>query len=475
MAATDILDESVRVVLFCAEDDEPALVMTMQLLHLRGVNAELIPGIDQQPRKIGEVLDNTRGDGVFVLCESGQLDRSARLRLEGLFGARKGPGHVLVNAEVGVDSDDDVCARVRAAIPNAIAAGSAARGEDTPFPRRGKNRDVVNMGAVETSTPQGGVPKTSRSVRRDDEDDFPQRDNTDEIAFEDLHPHERGEQTPRDAGTSIDEPRGERPAKKRESQGRNKPAGKAARAASRRSDDPSRGAGARRRWATYAGISLAAAVATGLGVWAINQALVRDAEPTEDTRSVQAGAAALEVPPTEVEPSATDGAVVSNDETTAAEPGAAFDTDGQPSPPDERDERDEPEVPGMPEVPPLTGDAELLAIAKGIEAGELRSLDQLLAAPASEGSHNWLGAANHCKLSSVSGVAGWRLPTKEELWALRKARIVPATGSFWSSTVDLSDAEGKDDKDTVLALVDGRIDGVPKREIGPKALCVRKR
>lgn len=455
MAATDISSESVRVVLLCAEDDEPMLVMAMQLLHLRGINAELVPGIDERPRRIGEVLDETRGDAVFVLCESACLDRPARLRLEGLFGARRGPGHVLVTTEVGVDSDDEVFQRVREAIPEATAAGAAARGEDIAHERRSKNRDVINMGAVQTTTPETGVPKTSRSVRK--EPVAPQRDVTDEIAFDDLRPHERIENTPWDGPSSSEQPASNGPGQPK-SKPKGKPKGKTQGKAK---------AGAARRWVTYAGISLAAALVTGLGVWALNLALGQPDRPSEGTEGVQAGAAAIPTRDDDVEPSPESRAQPTEDGTTDGET-AAVDRRRAPPMPVARPGED-----GSPE--PLTGDLELLAIAKAVESGELRALDQLLAAPATDGSHNWLGAANRCKLTSIDGIGHWRLPTKEELWALRNARIAPGEGAYWSSTIDLSDADGSTDKDTALALVDGRIEGVHKREIRPKALCVRKR
>ncbi len=86
--------DSVPAILFCcAEEDEMALVGIVAELRGRRYNPEILTGVDLDTTVLGKAVDATRGPGLFVLCESPDLDAFQVRRLEGVFSARSGPMH----------------------------------------------------------------------------------------------------------------------------------------------------------------------------------------------------------------------------------------------------------------------------------------------------------------------------------------------------------------------------------------------
>lgn len=455
MTAHDMVPDSVRVVLLCAEPDEGKLAGLVAELHTRGIYAEIVGGLAERPRAVGKLLDDTAGQGVFIVVESDHLDRAAHRRIEGYFSARRGPQHVLIDSILDIEPADHLGERIEDAI---AASAVASRAETTPLGvTKPKPRDVVDMSAIGNVTPTGGVPSRAEMKRQKAAAEAPtpkNRDITDEIAFEDLYPHEReGAQGEADDSES-DEVRGS----SRASSSRRTRTATASSVADR---------GRSRRLMIYGAVGLGAVgLATVATVFLASPSEGRDANRQADVArgapEHDVAAASLAEPIPSVE-----------DADAAAGPGALPPVPDAATTPGDAD--------GTAVVPPAPGvvlgggtDA-AESIAAAIEAGELRAIDLIVAAPPSDGSLNWLGASNFCKKASFADVGQWRLPTKEELWSLRSARIVPATGTFWSSTLDLSDDDAAENKDRILGLEDGRIVGIDKLEVGPRAVCVRKR
>ena len=94
------------VTLVCATADETVAESVMRKLEAGGRRVELVVGADEQPRLLGEALDRAGDAALVVVCESGHLDGPAMRRVEGVFGARRGPKHGLVRIDLSQSVKD---------------------------------------------------------------------------------------------------------------------------------------------------------------------------------------------------------------------------------------------------------------------------------------------------------------------------------------------------------------------------------
>ena len=115
--------KDVPLLLLCAEDSEVGLVQLVDALNHNGRSPELIAGVETDASLLAAAADRVRGAALFVLCQSGDLDRSQVLRLEGLFSARKGPLHQLLIVELDASKPLEALSGIEAAMESIGRAG----------------------------------------------------------------------------------------------------------------------------------------------------------------------------------------------------------------------------------------------------------------------------------------------------------------------------------------------------------------
>jgi hypothetical protein len=113
----------VAVTLVCAANDEAALEPVIDRLRASNHQAELVAGVDHQPRRVGEALDRCGEWGMIVVCTSKLLDGPELRKVEGVFSARRGPNHASVRVDVSQPT-----AELTAAIQRALEAFAANQG-----------------------------------------------------------------------------------------------------------------------------------------------------------------------------------------------------------------------------------------------------------------------------------------------------------------------------------------------------------
>lgn len=129
----------VAITLVCAGEDEPALASVIDRLRAAKLEAELVPGVDQQPRRVGEALDRCGEWGVVVACTSKHLDGPELRKVEGVFSARRGPNHAIIRVDVGLSIQEIVAAITRAVEAFAANSGRIRR----PTSEARKLREVI--------------------------------------------------------------------------------------------------------------------------------------------------------------------------------------------------------------------------------------------------------------------------------------------------------------------------------------------
>jgi|GEM_PF-2160243 len=119
----------VAVTLVCAAKDEATLEPVIDRLRANNYLAELVAGVDHQPRRVGEALDRCGEWGLVVVCTSKLLDGPELRKVEGVFSARRGPNHGSVRVDVNQPT-----AELSAAIQRALEAFAANQGRITRRP-----------------------------------------------------------------------------------------------------------------------------------------------------------------------------------------------------------------------------------------------------------------------------------------------------------------------------------------------------
>ncbi len=135
----------VAVTLVCAADDEAALEPVLERLRAAGLEAELVPDVDQAPRRVGETLDRSGEWGLIVACTSKRLDGPELRKVEGVFSARRGPNHAIIRVDI-----EQTKAEIVAAIRRAIEAFAANQGRiiRRPVTDSPKLREVIPVNDI---------------------------------------------------------------------------------------------------------------------------------------------------------------------------------------------------------------------------------------------------------------------------------------------------------------------------------------
>ncbi|EDM76539.1 hypothetical protein PPSIR1_23329 [Plesiocystis pacifica SIR-1] len=481
--------QDIAVTLCCARADTALIQPVVERLESEGVWTNLVEGVAEDPFLLGSAIDEEAGACVFVICQSAALGNAEYRRLVGIHNARKGPRHALI----GLSLDPEEPLRMVEAINSAIAM--AQRNQSDESMSRGaiqtgasessilRLRDVVGVTTIDAIGTDAEPPPTQRVTVRNRKERARAKE-----ASETLEAKLAERRDKLEAARAARDKLPDAPKRPRIEQ------------AKRRLARERRGSGS---WfiAGFAGIAFLLLAVFAL----IGPDLGGDDSDTETTRS---GAAAQPrakqgAPPTvagddkapgkalttkteEVpnesdsgadEPAATeDGAAIQageaagSDESDSsgaaeAEPAQAEDT-AEPADAEETAALEQPE----PAPAPSSEDADVLAAA--IAKGELQSLNLLVIAP-DEGPSTWMSAANLCRNKRFQGVRGWRMPTLNELKALRKARML-GEERYWSATLARKHGTGKDHV-YVFSRAVYLPEAVAKADEGVHAFCVLDR
>lgn len=137
--------QKVVVTLVCATDDEDTLEEVLDGLRAVGREAELVAGVDLQPRRVGEAIERCGDWGLIVVCTSALLDGPQLRKVEGLFSARRGPNHAMVRVDVSTAPKENIAAILRATEAFISSQGRIIR-RNTGEGR--KLREVIPLGGI---------------------------------------------------------------------------------------------------------------------------------------------------------------------------------------------------------------------------------------------------------------------------------------------------------------------------------------
>jgi hypothetical protein len=153
----------VPVVLCCALGEEAEVEDAADALRERGIAVEVLVGVELDPRALAAAIDRWRGEGLYVLCRAGALDRVRVDALREVLLARRVPfGRTLT---VGATTKAELLERVEqglkkivpiarpAASPPAPAPAGPSESSGTVRPRR---QTIPVIPASVTRTLQGG-------------------------------------------------------------------------------------------------------------------------------------------------------------------------------------------------------------------------------------------------------------------------------------------------------------------------------
>lgn len=431
----------ISVVLCCARQDADHLSVVVEHLRRESIEPVVLAGVDEDAHRLGAAVDAERGRALFVLCKSTTLGPSDLLRLEGIFGARKGPSHRIITTRLRAEDALGMVKDVRSALSGFTSSRSSFEDSDDG----GSMREIVNISGISAvgSDSRGAAPMRERMASRQTPADplaVPMRGKAGEHAAR-VPPHQSGAwQNNTDVGDTVSEKKA--PLAPDPTSGGPPPASLLPEPA-----PPGRGA---LMPALVGGLLVAV-----LGVGAL--VLTRDPPVTEAARAPAPA------------PQAVTGTPTPAPAPERQAPPAGQETDGGPKAvPDETgDDGDD----GDEAQDEAEGDAQdpESAISEAIASGEMRALDLLLVV-APERERPWRKAVDHCRLKRVNGVKGWRLPTLPELKKLRGARMLKQ-GRYWSSTR----GAGESGAVYVLDRSTRKVELVDKEAEDVTVLCVRSR
>lgn len=452
--------QDIAVTLCCARADTALIQPVVERLESEGVWTNLVEGVAEDPFLLGSAIDEEAGACVFVICQSAALGNAEYRRLVGIHNARKGPRHALI----GLSLDPEEPLRMVEAINSAIAM--AQRNQSDESMSRGaiqtgasessilRLRDVVGVTTIDAIGTDAEPPPTQRVTVRNRKERARAKE-----AEETLEAKLAERRDKLEAARAARDKLPDAPKRPRIEQ------------AKRRLARERRGNGS---WfiAGFAGIAFLLLAVFAL----IGPDLGGDDSDTETTRSGSAAqprakqddSAAVagddkapgkalttktEEAPSESDSGADEPAATEDGETAGtdeAEGSDESDSSDAAEGSDEAEETAEPEPADaeetaaleQPEPAPALGSEDADVLAAAIAKGELQSLNLLVIAP-DEGPSTWMSAANLCRKKRFQGVRGWRMPTLNELKALRKARML-GKERYWSATLARKHGTGKD-------------------------------
>jgi hypothetical protein len=433
----------VPIFLCCAEENEVALVATVAELRSQGLEPEVVPGVELDAAILARAVDRNLGAGLYVLCQSDDLDRFQFRRLEGLFSARKGPVHRLITVELEYKNPTGIVPEIAAAA-DALEAGEAEERPDDDAPEANHLRDVVGARYADdrprrapTRSEQPSRSKPHRSSGRTPTHRRPMShasersrpvpgESTESARVPDLEelaaqaapppaapaPSQAGVAPEPDAPEKIEDP----PAPVQQA--------------------PQPRAGSRGSPLVWMGLGgLVVLIAAGI-------ALVQDRGPFGGSAERSAPRLSPAVTDRSVDATPTEGK-----STHIQKTGTETDTEDLPPVPQPLEEPPPPPDPSRP------GPDEDTLVAAAIAEGKIRALDLLIFVPPRRGNvMEWKEAADYCRAKVVGGVRHFRLPSVREVRKIRKARMLPA-GDYWTGTLTAGDRESVFVLDTSLRSV----------------------
>jgi hypothetical protein len=110
------------VVVGCASEDADSLHEALDVLRRDGLEVELCPGLDQDPRRLSDAIDRHEGRGLYVLCRSSALGREQVEELREILLARHVPFARTLTVAVG--GRGALADRIRSGLRRASARNS---------------------------------------------------------------------------------------------------------------------------------------------------------------------------------------------------------------------------------------------------------------------------------------------------------------------------------------------------------------
>lgn len=430
--------ERVPIFLCCAEENEVGLVSAVTELRSQGLEPVIVPGVELDAGIMAKAVDQNLGAGLYVLCQSDDLDRFQVRRLDGLFSARKGPAHRLLIVELDAAHPLAIVSEIAAAADK-LEAGEAEHQSTADAPDSRNLRDVIGPGYAEDRPrrapargqprqpspsrpppPPGRPPAHRRPVSHASERSRPvarehaetaRVPDLDELAAQVAPPPSAPAATPADVAPEPDIP------KAVEEVAIPAPQVTQPRTASR---------GSPFVWMGLGGLVVFIAVGVAL---LQNRGSLGESKQ----RFAPKPSPAIAEAPADVTTTGGKSTQPQKTETKA-------DTEDLPPVPQPLEE------PPPPPDPDRPGPGEDTLVSAAIAEGKIRALDLLLFVPPRRGRlMQWLDAANHCRAKVVGGVRGFRLPSVAEIRKIRQARMLPP-GDYWTGTLC------SDDKDSVYVL-----------------------
>lgn len=147
----------------------------------------------------------------------------------------------------------------------------------------------------------------------------------------------------------------------------------------------------------------------------------------------------------------------------------------EPKVAEEPEAAEEARAPALPPPPILTtSDAELSRqIAAALDTKRIRAIDNLLVFRSTNHEDvEFSESARLCRVASVNRIRGWRLPSIVELRKIRRARLIPRQGWFWSRSAAKAE-DGKAGR-WVLTRRSHRPKAVLRTEQA-QTVCIRER
>lgn len=382
----------IAVTLCCSEEDLPRVRPLAETLEREALEVCMCVGVDLDARALERHMAEPRSPGVFVLCESLDLDAYQLPELEARFETHRGEQDQLVCVKLEHSHPDEILDHIRATV-------AALAGEEQTLPPNlsagSQHGDLAEAHALaRTLVAQR---KAERERAREAE---PQPE-----------PQPEPEPEPQPEPQSQPEPE---PEPEPQSQPEPEP-------------EPQPQTGGQGRALPLIAAGLAVVIVAGLAWFAWDRGMFGPGAASDQPPAAASneGAAA----PADAPAAPADTAAAPTDAPAPSEPPPADEApDGQETPDEPDTDVEDPSV----DDPP--SDADTPAVVVAPKLGELRELDGLLVAPANDTVFNWRDASNHCRLNKRGGKGGWRLTSFKQLEQLNKAGLLDE-GQYWSTTL----------------------------------------